>query len=73
MKGSAPFFLLLIFYIIALEKLVDFYKNEKFLQVLPLNTTAEIKNVKYSNNCQISLHENYRKNKLIIIRSYDNI
>ena len=51
----------------------EFYKNEKFLQVLPLNTTAEIKNVKYSNNCQISLHENYRKNKLIIISTIDNM
>ncbi len=51
----------------------EFYKNEKFLQVLPLNTTAEIKNAKYSNNCQISLHENYRKNKLIIISTIDNM
>ena len=26
-----------------------------------------------SNNCQISLHENYRKNKLIIISTIDNM
>ncbi|MCQ2968936.1 MAG: N-acetyl-gamma-glutamyl-phosphate reductase [Clostridium sp.] len=51
----------------------NFYKDEPFLQVLPLNITAEIKNVKYSNNCQISLHQNYRKNKLIIISTIDNM
>ena len=51
----------------------EFYKDENFLQVLPLDTTAEIKNVKYSNNCQISLHENYRKDKLIIVSTIDNM
>lgn len=51
----------------------EFYKAENFVQVLPLNTTAEIKNVKFSNNCQISLHQNYRKNKLIIISTIDNM
>lgn len=55
------------------ELFVDFYKDENFVQILPLNTTAEIKNVKYSNNCQISLHENYRKDKLIIISTIDNM
>ena len=51
----------------------EFYKDENFVQVLPLNTTAEIKNVKFSNNCQISLHKNYRQNKLIIVSTIDNM
>lgn len=49
------------------------YENEPFVQVLPLGQTAEIKNVKYTNNCHISLHQNYRKDKLIIVSSIDNM
>ena len=49
------------------------YENEEFVHVLPLGETAEIKHVKYSNNCHISLHFNYRKNKLIIISTIDNM
>lgn len=49
------------------------YENEPFVQVLPLGQTAEIKNVKYTNNCHISLHQNYRKDKLIVVSSIDNM
>lgn len=49
------------------------YKNEEFVHVLPLGQTAEIKHVKYTNNCHISIHQNYRKNKIIIISVIDNM
>ena len=49
------------------------YKNEPFVHVLPLGQTAEIKQVKCTNNCHISLHQNYRKNQLIIISTIDNM
>ncbi len=49
------------------------YENEEFVHVLPLGQTAEIKHVKYTNNCHISLHQNYRKDKIIIISVIDNM
>ena len=49
------------------------YENEEFVHVLPLGQTAEIKHVKYTNNCHISIHQNYRKNKLIIVSVIDNM
>ena len=49
------------------------YKNEEFVHVLPLGQTAEIKHVKYTNNCHISIHQNYRKNKIIIVSVIDNM
>lgn len=49
------------------------YENEEFVHVLPLGETAEIKHVKYTNNCHISLHQNYRKDKIIIISVIDNM
>ncbi|MGL5150637.1 MAG: N-acetyl-gamma-glutamyl-phosphate reductase [Clostridium sp.] len=51
----------------------DFYKNEPFVQVLPLGDVASTKNVRYTNNCQISLHENHRKDEIIIISTIDNM
>mgnify|MGYP004443617825 CR=1 FL=1 len=49
------------------------YENEPFVHVLPLGQTAEIKQVKCTNNCHISLHQNYRKNQLIIVSTIDNM
>ena len=49
------------------------YENEEFVHVLPLGQAAEIKHVKYTNNCHISIHENYRKNKIIIVSVIDNM
>lgn len=62
---------------LTLEKIHEIYKNqyenEEFVHVLPLGQTAEIKHVKYTNNCHISIHQNYRKNKLIIVSVIDNM
>ncbi|GAB6169422.1 N-acetyl-gamma-glutamyl-phosphate reductase [Clostridium carnis] len=49
------------------------YKDEPFVHVLPLGETASIKNIKYTNNCHISLHLNHKKNGLIIISTIDNM
>lgn len=53
------------------KKLTEFYKNDEFVQVLDLGSSASIKHVKLSNNCVISIHEN--KDKLIICSAIDNM
>lgn len=53
------------------HKLTDFYKNDKFVEVLSLGKVATIKHVRFSNKCVISLHEN--NNKLIICSTIDNM
>ena len=62
---------------LTLEKIheiyINQYENEEFVHVLPLGQTAEIKHVKYTNNCNISIHQNYRKNKIIIVSVIDNM
>lgn len=62
---------------LTLEEIHEIYKkqyeNEEFVHVLPLGQNAEIKHVKYTNNCHISIHQNYRKNKIIIISVIDNM
>lgn len=62
---------------LTLEEIHEIYKkqyeNEEFVHVLPLGQTAEIKHVKYTNNCHISIHQNYRKNKIIIVSVIDNM
>ncbi|MDU5105761.1 N-acetyl-gamma-glutamyl-phosphate reductase [Clostridium sp.] len=55
------------------EIYTDFYKNEFFVNVLPLGDTASIKDVKYTNNCNISLHLNHRGDGLIIVSTIDNM
>lgn len=51
----------------------SFYINEPFVTILPLGDTASIKDVKYTNNCNISLHLNHRGDGLIIISTIDNM
>ncbi len=51
----------------------DFYKDEFFINILPLGDTASIKDVKYTNNCNISLHLNHRKDGIIIVSAIDNM
>lgn len=52
---------------------VEAYKNEKFVRVLPLGDCANLKNVRYSNYCDISLHEDPHTNKIIIVSTIDNM
>ena len=49
----------------------DFYKDEHFVEVLPLGQIATIKHVRLSNKCIISVHEN--NDKIIICSAIDNM
>lgn len=49
------------------------YQDEKFVRVLKDGSTANLRNVKYSNYCDISLHFDLRTNRLIIVSAIDNM
>ncbi|MEG1994654.1 MAG: N-acetyl-gamma-glutamyl-phosphate reductase, partial [Oscillospiraceae bacterium] len=51
----------------------DFYKNEYFVKVLDLGKFADVKNVRLSNFCHISLHEDSHTGNLIITSAIDNM
>lgn len=51
----------------------EFYKNEKFVRVLPKGSYANIKNVRCSNYCDISLHFDMRASRLIVCAVIDNM
>lgn len=53
------------------KKLTDYYEYKEFIEVLPLDKVASLKNVKFSNKCVISLHEN--EDTLIICSAIDNM
>lgn len=52
---------------------IEFYKNEKFVRVLPRGTFANIKNVRMSNYCDISLHYDEHTKTLIVTSAIDNM
>ena len=49
------------------------YKDEPFVNVLPLGQTACSRDVRFSNFCNISLHLNYRKDQIIVVSTIDNM
>lgn len=51
----------------------EYYKNEPFVRVLPLGSYANVKNVRMSNYCDISLHADERTGTLIISSVIDNM
>lgn len=51
----------------------DFYKNEQFIRILPLGQSADVKNCRLSNYCDISLHLDRRTGRAIIISAIDNM
>lgn len=51
----------------------NFYKDEKFVRVLEQGKIANIKNVRMSNYCDISLHLDKRTNRLVIVSTIDNM
>lgn len=52
---------------------VEYYKSEKFVRVLPKGAFANIKNVRMSNYCDISLHYDEHTKTLIITGAIDNM
>ncbi len=51
----------------------DFYKDEPFVRVLDKGKVANLKNVRMSNYCDISLHLDPRTGRLIIVSAIDNM
>lgn len=51
----------------------EFYKDEPFVRLLPKGEVANIKTIKYSNYCDISLHIDQRTSTLIIVSCIDNM
>lgn len=49
------------------------YAKEPFVKVLPLGQIADLKNVRMSNYCHISLHEDEHTGMLIIVSAIDNM
>ncbi|XOQ47560.1 MAG: N-acetyl-gamma-glutamyl-phosphate reductase [Eubacteriales bacterium] len=49
------------------------YGGEYFIRLLPQGRVADIKNVRYSNFCDISLHIDHRTNTFIAISAIDNM
>ncbi len=51
----------------------DYYKDEKFVRILPLGKMANIRNVTHSNYCDISIHLDQRTKGLVVISAIDNM
>ncbi|MBI2996565.1 MAG: N-acetyl-gamma-glutamyl-phosphate reductase [Candidatus Melainabacteria bacterium] len=51
----------------------NYYKNERFVKVLPTELYANTKNVKYTNTCHISVLKDKRTKKLIVVSAIDNM
>ncbi|MGI5965304.1 N-acetyl-gamma-glutamyl-phosphate reductase [Anaerotruncus sp. AF02-27] len=51
----------------------SFYQCEPFVRVLPEGSVANLKNVKFSNLCHISLHSDPRTGRLIVVSTLDNM
>ena len=50
-----------------------FYAGKPFVRVLEAGETANLRNVKYSNYCDISLHLDPRAGRLILVGAIDNM
>lgn len=55
------------------EVLYNFYENEKFINVMPINTILSTKHVRGSNFCNISVCESSSPNTVIILSTLDNL
>ena len=53
--------------------LLKYYKKSKFIKILKLNTPIGSGNVINTNNCEISICETRKKNKIIIFSALDNL
>lgn len=57
----------------ALEVLLEQYKNEPFIKIMPEGQIPSIKYVKGTNYCYIGVFTNPRTNRLILISAIDNL
>ena len=56
-----------------LNALTNFYKNEKFIKILKLNSLLSTNDVINTNNCYISVCKSKYSNKIIILSAIDNL
>jgi len=49
------------------------YRSERFVRLLPAGSYADIKQVRYSNYCNISLHEDKHTDMIIVCAAIDNM
>mgnify|MGYP001209663944 CR=1 FL=1 len=55
------------------NELIKFYKNDKFIKILKLNSELGSGNVLNTNNCEISICNTRVKNKIVIFSAIDNL
>ena len=55
------------------DALVKYYKNDKFIKILKLNSELGSGNVLNTNNCEISICDTRIKNKIVIFSAIDNL
>lgn len=55
------------------EQYESFYKDEKFVRIKKDGEIANLRDVKYSNYCDISLHFDERTGTLIVVSAIDNM
>lgn len=51
----------------------EFYKGSKFVRIMDKDKSVDIKNIRGSNYCDISLNYDKRTNRLIIVSTIDNM
>ena len=55
------------------NELINFYKSNKFIKILKLNSELGSGNVLNTNNCEISICDTRIKNKVVIFSAIDNL
>jgi N-acetyl-gamma-glutamyl-phosphate reductase len=55
------------------NKLMNYYKNDKFVKILKINKSLGSGNVLNTNNCEISVCETKNKNRILILSAIDNL
>ena len=55
------------------NELIKYYKNDRFIKVLKLNSELGSGNVLNTNNCEISICDTRVKNKVVIFCAIDNL
>ena len=55
------------------NELINFYKKDKFIKILRINSNLGSGNVLNTNNCEISICNTRIKNKVVIFSALDNL
>ena len=55
------------------NELIKYYKNDRFIKIVKLNSELGSGNVLNTNNCEISICDTRVKNKIVIFSAIDNL